>query len=351
MIICVQLPVYSSDKINTLGFVKNKQMNKRGTVSRQNSYQYLLLPVIFLLLLVGKISANHSPVQKPEDPSIIGRWDMTVYIDGKELPSWLEVISSGSHGFVGQFVGVVGSARPISKINFSNGKMSFTIPPQWEREDKDISFEALLQGDSLTGSMVAANGNTYNWSAHRAPLLKRQHAIAWGKPIQLFNGTSLAGWHALGQNQWVAGSGILQSPHSGSNLITDKTFMDFKLHIEFRYPKGSNSGVYLRGRYEVQIEDDEGNGPQKDMLGSIYGFISPSERAAKGPGEWQSYDITLTGRMVTVVVNGKTVICNQEIPGITGGAINSKEGEPGPLLIQGDHGPIEYRNIVLTPAN
>ncbi|MFI5187815.1 MAG: DUF1080 domain-containing protein, partial [Chitinophagales bacterium] len=71
---------------------------------------------------------------------------------------------------------------------------------------------------------------------------------------------------------------------------------------------------------------------------------------AKKPGEWQSYDITFTGRMVTVIANGKTVICNQEIPGITGGALDSKEGDPGPIMLQGDHEPIEYRNIILTPA-
>lgn len=132
--------------------------------------------------------------------------------------------------------------------------------------------------------------------------------------------------------------------------MSDLTFNDFKLHIEFRYPKGSNSGVYLRGRYEVQIIDSKGMEPSKDLLGALYGFISPSDMMAKEAGEWQSYDITLIGRMVTLSVNGKTVICNAEIPGITGGAINSKEGEPGPILLQGDHGPVEFRNIVLTPA-
>ncbi|HRO70124.1 MAG TPA: DUF1080 domain-containing protein [Chitinophagaceae bacterium] len=142
----------------------------------------------------------------------------------------------------------------------------------------------------------------------------------------------------------------MKSPKSGSNLVTERKFDDFKLHIEFRYPKGSNSGVYLRGRYEIQIADSKGMATLKDQLGAVYGFISPTEMAAKDPGEWQTYDITLVGRMITVVANGKTVICNQEIPGITGGALDSNEGEPGPLYIQGDHGPIEYRNIVLTPA-
>jgi hypothetical protein len=143
---------------------------------------------------------------------------------------------------------------------------------------------------------------------------------------------------------------VLSSPKSGSNLITDRKFGDFTLHVEFRYPKESNSGVYLRGRHEVQIQDDFGNPPANDRFSGIYGFISPSVIAARPAGEWETYDITLIGRMVTVVANGKQVICNQEIPGITGGALDSHEGEPGPLFLQGDHGPVDYRNIVITPA-
>jgi hypothetical protein len=132
--------------------------------------------------------------------------------------------------------------------------------------------------------------------------------------------------------------------------VSDQQFEDFKLHIEFRYPEGSNSGVYLRGRYELQVIDCYGMEPQKDLLGAVYGFIKPNENAAKKAGEWQSYDITLIGRRITVVANGKTVVCDQEIPGITGGAIDSHEGNPGPFMLQGDHGAVEYRNIVVTPA-
>jgi hypothetical protein len=100
----------------------------------------------------------------------------------------------------------------------------------------------------------------------------------------------------------------------------------------------------------VQIQDDYGLPPMNDRFSAIYGFVSPSEITAKKAGEWQTYDITLVGRIVTIVANGKRVVCDQEIPGITGGAIDSREGEPGPLLLQGDHGPVEFRNIVITPA-
>lgn len=305
----------------------------------------------FLLIAITCSSKNYQSVYSNNDSaSIVGRWDITIDVEGKKLPSWLEVHRSGLRTLVGEFVGTGGSARPISKVNFANGNFSFSIPPQWEREDNDLIVKGILTGDSLSGNMTFSNGKTYKYVAYRAPMLRRKSKPVWGKPVTLFNGKNLNGWHALGNNQWIVDSGFLRSPHSGANLVTDKTFTDFKLHIEFRYPKESNSGVYLRGRYEVQIEDTEGQEPVKNELGSIYGFLAPTELVAKGAGKWQSYDITLVGRMVTVIANGITIICNREIPGITGGAINSNEGEPGPILIQGDHGPIDYRNIILTPA-
>jgi hypothetical protein len=308
-----------------------------------------LLTAIALLFAVSTTTANNFHFDYADSSSIEGRWDITINMAGKEVPSWLEVRHSGLHTLIGEFVGASGSSRPISKVNYSTGKMSFTIPPQWE-EGTDVTVEGVLQGNSFTGSIVLPDGKTYSWTAVRAPSLRRNATPAWGKPVRLFSGTDLKGWRALGENQWKAEDGILKSPKSGSNLVTDESFTDFKLHIEFRYQKGSNSGVYLRGRYEVQISDSKGLEPSKGDLGAVYGFIKPNEMVAKEPGEWQSYDITLVGRMVTVVANGKMIICNQEIPGITGGAINSKESEPGPLLLQGDHGPIEYQNIVITPA-
>jgi Domain of Unknown Function (DUF1080) len=172
----------------------------------------------------------------------------------------------------------------------------------------------------------------------------------WGEPIALLNGKDLSGWHAMGENQWQIINEVLSSAKSGANLVTDQKFNDFKLHIEFRLQPGSNSGVYLRGRYEVQVMDSKGMEPAVGLFGAVYGFLTPTEITAKDAGEWQSYDITLVGRMITLEANGKTVICNQSIPGITGGALDSKEGEPGPLLLQGDHGPVDYRNIIITPA-
>lgn len=286
--------------------------------------------------------------------ALVGRWDLTLATPMGPRPSWLEIHRSGNQALVGQFVGVVGSARPVSRIIASGDSLRFVIPTQWEGEEGEgeLSVLGALAGGRLAGRIVFPNGKTYEWTGARAPSLRGTAAPRWGTPIRLLRPASLAGWRAAEnrENQWVVSGGVLRSPRSGANLVTERTFGDFKLHIEFRYPAGSNSGVYLRGRHELQIQDDFGHEPASDRFGGIYGFIAPSEMAARAPGEWQTYDVTLVGRMVTVVANGKTVICNREIPGITGGALDSNEGEPGPLLLQGDHGPIEYRNIVLTPA-
>jgi hypothetical protein len=323
---------------------------KSRPVKIGSSVFFLLLPVMAMLLSLTAAKANGTLYDTAFSSTLEGRWDMSINMGGKEVPSWLEVRHSGLSTLVGDFVGSGGSARPISKINFSGGKLSFTIPPQWETGN-DVTVEGTFQDNNLSGTILWPDGKSYNWTAVRAPKLKRATPPVWGKPIPLLNGKDLSGWRPTGAtNQWKIVNGVLTSPKSGSNLVTTESFKDFKLHIEFRYDKGSNSGVYLRGRYEVQIADNKGSDPLKDYFGAVYGFIAPSEMVAKNPGEWQTYDITLVGRMVTIIGNGKTIVCNQEIPGITGGAIDSKEGEPGPLLLQGDHGPIEFRNIVITPA-
>ncbi|HLT51232.1 MAG TPA: DUF1080 domain-containing protein [Arenibacter sp.] len=308
-----------------------------------NNRSKLCLVALCLLLAIPTMAYSQqiNPIE--------GRWDMVISQDGKELPSWLEIRHSGTHTLVGRFVYAMGSARPISEIKVDGEKFTFSIPPQWEEGDRDMEFTGELNGNALKGTMVYTNGETYEWTAVRAPQLEHTKNPKWGKAIKLFNGKDLTGWHAMGENQWVVESGVLKSPKSGSNLVSDEKFEDFKLHIEFRYPEGSNSGIYLRGRYEVQVMDSKGAAPSDVEFSGVYGFLEPNEMAAKAAGEWQEYYITLIGRRVTVVANGITVINDQSIPGITGGALDSKEGEPGPFLIQGDHGPIEYRNIIVTP--
>ena len=327
--------------------MKNLSMPGNTPVPLFFQLQFILLLIVFSTMKTSALQTGQT-----KDPDVIGRWDITMNKDGKSLPSWLEVQKSGNHTLIGRFCYAFGSARPIGEVKVGDGKYSFSIPPQWEPGNRNMDFEFEASGNAIKGTMVYTDGNSYNFTGVRAPLMVRAKPPIWGTPIRLFNGKNLKGWHTDGKNQWIVENGILKSPQSGSNLLTDKTFTDFKLHVEFKYSQGSNSGVYLRGRYECQIIDTKSGPPEpiNNQFSSIYGFLPPNKMMAKNPGEWQTFDITLVGRLVTIVANGKTVICNGEIPGITGGAIDSKEGGPGPILFQGDHGPIEFRNIVITSA-
>ncbi len=278
---------------------------------------------------------------------IVGKWDLDVEMDKGILPSWLEVKKSGTKALVGYFVAHNGSARPISEVFFHNGIIDFSIPPQFDGLN-DLHFQGILKQGKLSGVILDSQGGVNKFSGVRAPKLIRSMDVNWGKSISLFNGYNLDGWKSSDpekKNQWTVKKGVLLNSESGVNLITDKKFEDFKLSIEFRYPKGSNSGVYLRGRYEVQVEDNYGLEPESTLFGGIYGFLKPNQMAAKPAGEWQRYEITLIGRRVSVVANDKKIINDQIIPGITGGALDSKEALPGPIMLQGDHGIIEYRNI------
>ena len=295
---------------------------------------------LFFMLIVMSVNILISQ-------DIVGKWDLDVEMDKGILPSWLEVKKSGTKALVGYFVAHNGSARPISEVFFHNGIIDFSIPPQFDGLN-DLHFQGILKQGKLSGVILDSQGGVNKFSGVRAPKLIRSMDVNWGKSISLFNGYNLDGWKSSDpekKNQWTVKKGVLLNPESGVNLITDKKFEDFKLSIEFRYPKGSNSGVYLRGRYEVQVEDNYGLEPESTLFGGIYGFLKPNQMAAKPAGEWQRYEITLIGRRVSVVANDKKIINDQIIPGITGGALDSKEGMPGPIMLQGDHGIVEYRNI------
>jgi hypothetical protein len=297
---------------------------------------------------------------------LLGRWDLTIVIEDEELedlglfrhglmdqegfPGWLEVKKSGFSTLVGYYVGYEGSARPISEIHYSEeeDKYHFTIPPQWRKDVDDIYFEFTLEDNKLKGYQML-DGNKLQWTGVRAPDLTREEPPVWGTPINLLD-KNLSRWIIPENNEFRMEDGVLVNEEAGGNLVTKEEFEDFKLSVEFRYPEGSNSGIYLRGRHELQIQDNYGEDISDVIIGSIYGFIEPSVNAAKKPGEWQTYEITLVGRHVTVVLNGTEIIYNRPIPGITGGSLDSNEGEPGPLMLQGDHGPVEFRKVVITPA-
>lgn len=307
---------------------------------------------VVLLVAVQLYFTNVSRAQAGRsDQAFLGRWDLTLKTPQREAPSWLEITQEDGQ-FHARLTSRWGHARTLPKVEISNGHILFVSPKEDEERKDDMVFEGGLAGDTLVGTTTGPDGTPWQWSGERAPTLTRPSAPRWGKTVELFNGKDLSGWNPSDSNvKWTVESGTLVSPGHGPELISTAKFNDFKLHVEFNCGHGANSGVYLRGRYEVQIEDDaQPEGPTM-RTGGVYGFLAPSPEQPSRPGEWQSFDITFIGRRVTVVQNGVTIIDNQEIPGITGGALDSHEGLAGPIYLQGSEaGHVAFRNIRITPA-
>jgi hypothetical protein len=302
----------------------------------------------------GEKSAGGSPASSGHSAkAFLGRWDLVLKAPDREYPSWLELREENGQ-LKAEMTGRWGNPRPLPSAELSNGKVKFVSPKAEEDSKTDLVFEGSLNGKILSGTLNGPDGTTWQWTGRRAPSLKRGAAPTWGEAITLFNGKDLSGWHeekASAAPAWRVENGVLITPGNGPELINNSKFEDFKLHVEFNCGAESNSGVYLRGRYEVQIETDSPNDPPSQQLGGVYGFLAPSPPPARTPDKWQTYDITLIGRMVTVVLNDTTIIGNKEIPGITGGALDSQEGLPGPIYLQGsEKGHVKFRNIVITPA-
>jgi 3-keto-disaccharide hydrolase len=327
------------------------RFRNRQQRARTCSLARTLALVAFLVPVRGVAQGPKSDLSAAKP--YLGRWDLTLKAPDREYPSWLELrIENGK--LAAQMVGRWGNARPLPKVELSAGHLTLVSPKEEEGSKNDLVFDGELVGETLSGTLSAPDGGSWSWTGKRAPLLRRTKTPNWGKPIQLFNGKDLTEWKMDKPNTdkpWQVTDGTLVSPGHGPEIINDRKFQDFKLHIEFNCAANSNSGVYLRGRYEVQIEDNSIQEPPSHHTGGVYGFIAPASEIPRRAGEWQTFDITLVGRTITVVQNGKTIIDRQEIPGITGGALDSHEGLPGPIYLQGsEDGHVAYRNIVITPA-
>jgi len=327
--------------------------------------------LVFLILSIGR-----APVSIAEtSDSYVGRWALTIPGGGA---GWLGVEQKNGYLDAGILWGG-GSVVPVDSVFFVDGGLYVVRLHKVERKDaagnvvRTQTFPevivAQLQGGTLelTQMQPRRNGmgvDEHKFTGRRIPPLPPQPDLSkarFGAPIQLFNGTNLDGWTLTNQRQtngWSAENGILvnkQAPRTGGrrisygNLRTVAEFEDFNLKLEVNVPRGGNSGVYLRGIYEVQVSDSYGKPLDSHNMGAVYSRITPTVNAEKPAGQWQSLDITLLDRHVTVKLNGKTIINNQPLLGCTGGAMRSDEFRPGPLYLQGDHTAISYRNIVLTP--
>jgi hypothetical protein len=309
------------------------------------------------------------------DP-FLGRWALTIPGGGA---GWLGVTQENGY-YDASILWGGGSVVPVSSVFFTEGQMWVMRVREVRRKDaagKVVRTQqfteaiiARLDGEELRLTQINPRENgegmsTEEFSGKRIPDMPAKPDLAkvkFGAPITLFDGNTLAGWRltdAGAVNGWSVKDGILINnpfqedgkPHKNyGNLRTEKEVEDFNLKLEVKVEKDNNSGIYLRGIYEVQVADTYGRGLDSHNMGGIYSRITPTVNAEKPPGEWQTYDITLVDRHVTVVLNGKTIIDNQPLLGCTGGAMWSDEFRPGPLYLQGDHTGVCYRNMVLKPA-
>ena len=283
------------------------------------------------------------------DSSFNGRWDIDVLNESRHRAWWLEVSGAGTPDIKGRFVGFPGGdMNDIQKIWIDGGALHFTF----DRANIHQDYSAKLAGKELEGTFTQGS-QSLKWIGRRAPEIREQDDSSWheGKPVLLFNGKDLTGWHGIVPGKslgWSVGEGLLSSTGGANNLETDGKYWNFKLHVEYRVGAHSNSGIGLRGRYEVQILEDKGRAIDRHSNGALYSRILPTENVSKAAGEWQTYDIRLVGRNVSVVSNGK-LITKGVIEGLTAIATDWDESKPGPITLQGDHGPVDFRNVVLTP--
>jgi len=296
---------------------------------------------LLLLLWAGAASAA--------DNDFNGRWDITVHHSPRARAWWLEIENAGTDQLKGKFVGFPGGdLNEIEKISIEHGELHFTF----DRRAQHQEYSARLEGGRLEGTFQSG-GTQLTWTGARAPEISEADDSTWheARPVELFNHRDLNNWHwmtAEASHGWSAEGGVLKGNGSATDLISNDKFWNFKLHVEYRTPEHSNSGIGLRGRYEVQILEDYGRPLDRHSNAALYSRIIPTENVTRPAGEWQTYDIRLVGRHVTVTLNGKTVT-KGVIDGLTAIACDADEGQPGPIMLQGDHGPVEFRSIVLTP--
>ncbi|HLN02811.1 MAG TPA: DUF1080 domain-containing protein [Bryobacteraceae bacterium] len=273
----------------------------------------------------------------------LGRWDFNM--PGGNRASWIGVSEKDGKLEV-WYQPTGGNVFEVKNFKITGSHLSLAI-------SSTMSWELDAAGDKLTGFQKRGDSSKTPLTGVRSPELKRSAPKAWSNPEPLFNGKDLTGWEPIGDtahSHWTVQDGLLMNTAHGANLKTTGKFEDFKVHYEVNCPDGGNSGFYLRGRYEVQIEYEPlSENPPERRIGSVYGRIAPQPELPRAPGQWETFDVTLVGRIVTEVHNGITVIDHKEIEGITGGAIDANEGEPGPFYIQGDHtGGLKFRNVTVS---
>jgi Domain of Unknown Function (DUF1080) len=323
---------------------------------------------LFLFPLLFAAAAGGSG---PQD--FQGRWDITVLGQNQPRAWWLEI--AGADTGRGRFVGAPGGQTDdIRDVTISGGELRFTLRKSWHggrTSPVESVFMARLVKGCLEGVLSLDGEPKVKWTGKRAPVIADKDDGSWreGRPVNLFNGKDLSGWVPLGdpvafippsplhpgmvkgisESGWMVKDGCLSTRGNATYLASPEKFWNFVLHVKYRVGEKGNSGICLRGRYELQVLDDYGRPIDTHSAGGIYGRILPAVNASQPTGQWQTYDVRLVGRQVTVISNGVTVIDKREIEGLTAVATDPNEAEPGPVTLQGDHGAVDFLEIVVTP--
>lgn len=292
------------------------------------------------------------------DEAFNGRWIIEPLGENNGRALWLEVSGAGTGLITGAMVGggPGGQLDTIHDARIERGQLHFHLERRFGRDRQNLNKTpvlAALSGGKLHGVALRRRGSLL-WVGERAPVLRERDDGSWreGTPVDLFNGSSVDGWHTLrpgGEDGWHTEGGVLKNREQADVLVSDAKFWNFRLQVEYLVHPGMNGGIGLRGRYEIQLLDDHGQPASDHGNGALYGRIEPRVNASKPAGAWQTLDIRLVGREVTVTLNGVKTIDRGVIDGFTAMATDWREGEPGPITLQGDHGAIEYRRISVTP--
>jgi hypothetical protein len=304
-------------------------------------------------LILAAALAVQTPAEVAAASPYAGNWNLRITDASDTFVSGGFQIADKAGALSAGLVWRWGSYLPAKSVEVKDGVLRLT---REENPGKIDSFEAKLEGETLKGQVTYPDGKVHHFEGKKAPLLLDRKAPVWDEPVMLFDGKTLTGWKLRDpqkKNGWAAQNGelVVVEPKDNADLVTEQSFQNLKLHVEFNVDPKSNSGVYLRGRYEIQILDNPDAKMAADShgCGALYSRVAPRLDATKPAGEWQTYDITFVGRQLQVVLNGKQVL-NTVVEGITGGALDPFEGGPGPLMLQGDHGKVKFRNIVVTPG-
>jgi len=329
--------------------------------------------VAFGLVTAGLLFGSLSLCAEEKDcaaNTFVGRWALTLPGGGA---GWLGVERQPCGALKGSLLWGGGSVMPVAETKIEKDALIVVRKHNVKKDGKEVQNTETITA-KLDGNKLALATRTVNcdgaeiakaeFTGKKIPDLPPRPELSkmkFGTPVPLLNGKDLSGWKAMNEkapNCWGVAGGMLSNRvmgpdgknRHGTNIRTEAEFEDFNLKTEVRVPKNGNSGIYLRGIYEVQVAESFGKPCDSHHMGALYSRITPAVAAEKPAGEWQTLDITLADRHLNVILNGKTIIDNQPVLGCTGGAMTSDESRPGPIYLQGDHTDVDYRNMVLTPV-